>query len=127
MALTSCGSPEQYQALFGITKEIKGRGAGSWEWFQEVNDLALLNCPERYLKELALVDDNVAVSVSARLGSAMPPWDIAAVLFKYKSQDEYAKLYSSHLKKLVENCTDDEGKAKVMCNYQTQQKGASTN
>jgi hypothetical protein len=114
-----CAETNQYKELFEIAPLIKG--ADTQEYLGEINGLAIMKCPQRYLSTLNSADETEINSVVNVLGISPPPWEIAEAVFPYLDREDFKPMMDKYFRKWVLECTHPDGKAKVQCNWSVKQ------
>lgn len=109
----SCGAPSDYKKLFALSNYV-GSGTSSIEIYAEVNEKAIMACPERYFDALLIEDEKLQLSVLKDVPIG-PPWEFAEVIYKYVKDKRYSDFLNKKYKYILENCVNKEGEAIESC------------
>ena len=110
-----CGDKKQYRELFELAPAING--AATMQHIGEVNALALIKCPEVYLSTLLETNEKEISASVGVMGITLPPWETAEAIYPYLEKPKFKMLMDKYFKEWVVSCTNEEGKAKIGCNF----------
>jgi hypothetical protein len=110
----SCGTPLDYKKLFELSNHVGG-GASSIEIYAEVNEKAILACPEGYFDALLAEDEKMQASTLKHVPTVTPPWEFAEAIYKYVNDKRYGDFLNKKYKFLLEKCVNKEGEAIEGC------------